>query len=42
MQDLDAILKKYTSEVQNHLMGATFIAVIREGKLPLLWSLGKS
>jgi hypothetical protein len=41
MEDLDAILKKYTSEVENHLRGATFIAVDREGKL-LFFGLSES
>jgi hypothetical protein len=30
---LDAILKKYTSEVENHLRGATFLAVNDKGSL---------
>jgi hypothetical protein len=33
MDDLDAILKKYTSEVENHLHGATFVAVNGKGTL---------
>jgi hypothetical protein len=33
MDDLDAILKKYTSEVENHLHGATFVAVNDKGIL---------
>jgi hypothetical protein len=39
MQDLDAILKKYTSEVENHLRGATFVAVDKAGKSNLSTSL---
>jgi hypothetical protein len=31
MEELDAILSKYTSEVTNHLQGATFVAVNVEG-----------
>jgi hypothetical protein len=31
MNDLDAILKKYTSEIENHLHGATFVAVNEKG-----------
>ena len=33
MENLDAILKKYTSEVENHLHGATFVAVDDKGIL---------
>jgi hypothetical protein len=32
MQDIDDILKKYTSKVENHLRGATFVAVDRAGE----------
>lgn len=32
MKDLDAILKKYTSEVENHLRGATFLVVDKTGR----------
>ncbi|KAH8759206.1 beta-lactamase class C [Hyaloscypha sp. PMI_1271] len=32
MEELDAILSKYTSEVTNHLRGATFVAVNFEGE----------
>jgi hypothetical protein len=31
MENLDAILEKYTSEVENHLHGATFVAVDNKG-----------
>lgn len=31
MENLDAILKKYTSEIENHLQGATFVAVDAKG-----------
>ena len=33
MLDLDSILKKYTSEIENHLNGATFIVVNDKGDL---------
>jgi hypothetical protein len=33
MENLDAILRKYTSEVENHLHGATFIALDAKGML---------
>ena len=33
MNDIDAILKKYTSEIENHLHGATFVAVNEKGSL---------
>jgi hypothetical protein len=35
MQELNAILKKYTSEVQNHLRGATFVAVNDKGSFSI-------
>jgi hypothetical protein len=31
MDSLDAVLQKYTSEVENHLHGATFVAVDAKG-----------
>jgi len=33
MNDIDAILKKYTSDIENHLHGATFVAVNEKGSL---------